>query len=375
MGNIADLTLLISGALLMMGTAGFAMINTGLSRAHASATLCLTSIGIFAMAVLSYHFIGFGLMYDTANDEFFPLSLATFTSSIILGALTERIKVWPVLIFTALFSGIIFPFIGGWSWGGGWLRAMEFHDFAGSSVIHITAGCAALAGVHILGPRTGRYAPDGRPIPFSASNVPLAALGAFLASLGFMGLTTGQGLYDTSPAFSNMLLGGAGGVLGALLYVTWRYAKPDTTIIINAFLAGLVSVSAGADIFWPAYAVVVGGVGGILCVIIIPLLDKYKFDDPAGVTPVHLAGGIWGILAVVFTGHIVGQITGLVATLVFATGASIGAWLLVKRLTGLRCSLRAERHGLDMEAVGLEAYADFPIRTAGRPDITQIDRY
>jgi Amt family ammonium transporter len=366
---------LISAALLLLGAGGFSMINIGLSRTHASATLCLTSLGMMAVSILAYHFIGYHFMYGEGGNEFYALALAAFASSIILGTLTERIKIWPCLVFAAIFSAFIFPAIGGWAWGGDWLSSLGFHDFAGASVIHIAAGAAAATGCHVLGPRAGRYAPDGRPIPFSGSNIPLATLGAFLVCISWIGLTTGQQYYDMTLAFTNILLGGAGGVTAALIYVTWRYNKPDTTIIINSLIAGLVSVSAGADIFWPVFAVIVGAVGGVLCAYIIPLLDKYKFDDPIGVTPAHLICGIWGTLAVVFTGHIVGQIVGLLVITVFASGASLGAWMGIKRVIGLRCTARAERHGLDMEAVGLEAYPDFPIRTAGRPDITQIDRY
>lgn len=375
-GNGADLILMAPAVFLLLGTAGFAMLNVGLSRAHASATLCLTSIGVFGVSVLAYHFIGRSFMYGNDGGEFFPLTLAVFTSSIILGALTERIRVWPAIIFSAIFCAIIFPIIGGLSWGGGLLNQFGFHDFAGSAVIHITAGSAALTGAYIMGPRAGRYAPEGDPIPFPGSNIPIAALGAFLACAGFIALGAGhQGLYDISDGLTNMLLGGAGAVTSALIYVTWRYNKPDTTIIINALLGGFVAVSAGADLLWPIFAVIVGGMGGVLCIFLIPRLDKYKLDDPVGVTASHFACGILGTLVVVLTGHIVGQIAGLFVILALSLSLSALTWLGLKRFIGLRCSLRAERHGLDMEAVGLEAYPDFPIRTAGRPDITQIDRF
>ncbi len=366
---------LISGILILLGAAGFSMINIGLSRAHASATLCLTSLGIFAVSILSFHFIGQSLMYADDKNEFLGLCLAVLASSIFMGALTERMKISAPLVFAAIFSAIIFPVVSGLAWSEDALAGMGFIDFGGSSTIHIAAGAAALTGSYIMGPRTGRYAPDGTPIPFSGSNIPLATLGAFLACIGVVGVALGHPIVEAYEACTNLLLGGAGGGLAALIYVTWRYHKPDTTIIINAFITGLVSVSAGAALFWPIAAVFVGGVGGVLCAYIIPRLDQYKFDDPIGVTPVHLAGGIWGTLAVVFTGHIIGQLVGLAIILAVAVGGSALTWMVVKRITGLRCSLRAERHGLDMEAVGLEAYPDFPIRTAGRPDITQIDRY
>jgi Amt family ammonium transporter len=364
---------LVSAAFLLLGAAGFSMMNIGLSRAHASATLCLTSLGAFAFSIIAYHFVG-QIFMPYPGSEYFPLAMAVFSSSIILGAMAERIKIWPCLLFAGFFSAFVFPVLGGWAWNG-WLADLNFHDIAGASVIHVTAGCAALTGSLIMGPRAGRYAKDGRPIPFGGSNIPLATLGAFLVCVGWVGMTTGQGLYDSSSAFTNILLGGGGGVIGAILFTTWRYNKPDTTIIINSLIAGMVSVSAGADIFWPIFAVFLGGAGGILCAYVIPLMDRYKLDDPVGVIPVHLGGGILGTIAVVFTGHIIGQLIGLLVILVIAGGASAAIWIGIRRTVGLRCSSRAERHGLDMEAVGLEAYPDFPIRTAGRPDITQIDLY
>ncbi len=393
------LMLLVSGLFVLLAAAGFAMLNTGLSRAHASATLCLTSIGTFAISALAFYILGANIMYHnvtpggffgsfsffyqgkpggTGAEEarwFFHLSLAVLASSIILGALTERIRAWPYMAFAAIFSAIIYPLEGSWSWGGGWLSSLGFHDYAGSAVIHMAAGCAALTGSYIMGPRAGRYAPDGRPIPFSGSNIPLASLGALLIWIGWFGLNGGHGSSDLAHAFINTVLGGAGGAFAALIYVTWRYNKPDPTIIINALLAGLVSVSGGADIFVPIAAMLAGAVGGVLCAYTIPLLDKYKIDDPVGVIPVHLVAGMWGTFAVIISGNVLGQIAGLLATLLFTGCASALGWIFLKRTLGLRCTARAERHGLDMEAVGLEAYPDFPIRTAGRPDITQIDKY
>jgi ammonium transporter, Amt family len=364
---------IIPAVFALLGAAGFTMINVGLSRAHASATLCATSIGVFAISILSYHFIGQSFFYGEAKNEFYGLALTVFASSIFLGALTERIRIWPCILFAALFSAIIFPLICGWAFDG-WINQIGYVDDAGITV-HIIAGSAALAGAYIMGPRTGRYAPDGRPIPFSGSNIPLATLGGFLVCIACAGMTVDQSYDGTYATFRNLLLGGAGGALAAMIFTTWRSNKPDTTILINGLLAGIVSVSGGGHLLWPIIAVIIGAVGGGLCAYIIPLLDKYKFDDPIGVTPVHLAGGIWGALAVALTGHVLGQLIGLVIITGLAVGLSAVAWYITRRAIGLRCSLRAERHGLDMEAVGLEAYPDFPIRTAGRPDITQIDRY
>jgi Amt family ammonium transporter len=239
----------------------------------------------------------------------------------------------------------------------------------------MTAGCAAATGIYILGPRAGRYAPDGKPIPFPGSNIPMAALGLWLVLTGWPGLAGLQGLNAMAHGFMTLLLGGAAGCIGAYIYASYRFKKPDVTIVINGTVAGLVSVSGAADMFSPIMAALVGAAGGVLCAYIIPRLDKYRFDDPIGIVPVHLAGGIWGTLIAGIHANIFSQIAGLVITLGFAGLISAGGWIVLRRVLGLRCSARAERHGLDMEAVGLEAYPDFPIRTAGRPDITQIDKY
>lgn len=366
---------MMSGALVLIGAAGFFMMAVGLSRAHASATQCLIGVGVFSVTVIAFHLLGNFFMYGTSQGEFFHLALVVFAASIIPGALTERVHVWPLFVFILFFSAFIYPVTGAWTWGGGWLQDMGFHDAAGATVIHVSAGCAALAGSYVMGPRAGRYAPDNRPIPFPGSNIPLAAAGVFMILIGWLGLGAGQASPETSRTLANILLGGAGGGLAAILYATWRYNKPDTTIVMNALIAGLVSVSGGADLFSPLFSMIVGALGGVLCAYAIPLLDKYKLDDPAGVIPAHLLCGVWGTLAVIFTGHIVGQMAGLIVTVVVAGGASAVVWLFLKKVMGLRCSARAERHGLDMEAVGLEAYPDFPIRTAGRPDITQIDKF
>ena len=358
----------------LIGAGGFAMINVGLSRAHASATLCAISIGVFAISLIAYHFVGQIFMFGEVTNEYYGLALTVFASSIVLGALTERIRIWPCILFGAVFSGLVFPLIGGWVYADGWIKNIGYVDYAGGTV-HIIAGAAAMTGAYIMGPRTGRYAPDGRPIPFSGSNIPMATLGAFMVCVACAGMAVDQSHGGTYATFRNILLGGAGGALAAMIFTTLRSNKPDTTILINGLIAGIVSVSAGAHLFWPIIAVIIGAGGGALCAYIIPMLDKYKFDDPIGVTPAHFAAGIWGAFAVIFTGHVIGQLIGLAIVVGLSVAMSAAAWYTTKRITGLRCSLRAERHGLDMEAVGLEAYPDFPIRTAGRPDITQIDRY
>ena len=385
---------LLCGMMAIMAAAGFTMLNAGLCRAHASASICLMGFGGCAIAAIAFYFLGHNLMYrnvgdysvmgsfgffysqrdDSASEWFFRMAQAALASTIVLGALAERVKITPYLLFTAVFAAVIFPIPGAWVWGGGWLNQIGFHDYGGSAVIHLAAGCAALAGIYYVGPRAGRYAPDGKPIPFPGSNIPLATLGAFLVFMGWPGIVAGHGDVDVGVVFMNAALAGAGGCVATLVYVNLRYPKPDVTIVINGAIAGLVAVSAGVDAYSPFFAMLVGCVGGVLCAYVIPLLDQRKLDDPVGVVPVHLVGGAWGTLAGVFVGNPFGQLLGFVLIAAFSGGLSVLTWRGLKKF-GVRCADRSLRHGVDVCELGLEAYPDFPVRTAGRPDITQIDKF
>ncbi|MCC7305229.1 MAG: ammonium transporter [Alphaproteobacteria bacterium] len=385
--------LLLCGVFVLLAGAGMTMLKTGLTRAHTSATLCLMDIGTCCIAVLTFYLLGNYLMGAKAMDAtaapqalwFFNAALSVFAALIVSGAVAERIRIWPYFLFIAFFSGILWPLLAGWSWGGGWLGGIGsgFKDLGGSAVIHVAAGCAALAGSYILGPRAGRYGPDGHAVPFPGSNIPLAAIGFFVLWAGWLALCGGRGLLETASAeamgllFTNILLAGAAGGMAALAHVVLHHAKPDITIIINGALAGLVSVAGGADLYTPFLAILIAAIGSVICCHLIPLLDKRKIDDPVGTIPVHLAGGIWGTLAVALfaTGDFVAQVVGLVAIGGVALAGSAAVWLVIKNTLTLRCSERAERHGVDMDEVGVEAYPDFSPRTAGRPDITQIERF
>ena len=395
---INTITLLLSGALVMFAAGGNALYQSGLARAHASSCICMMALGGAAVAMLTFYVIGYNVMFShlnlffhATNDGgvyapealwFFRTAAAAFAASIIGGALSERIKVMPYLAFIGLFSGVIYPLAAAWSWGGGWLSQFGFHDVAGAGVINLTAGCAALAGIHVLGPRGGRYAPDGRPIPFPGSNIPIAVLGTVMITLGWFGLVAGGAILQGASAsgvaiaFMNLMLAGSAGCIAAYWQARLRYGKPDITIALNGLIAGLVAVSAAPELYAPFEAALIGAIGGALCASVVPFLDKIKIDDVSGVIPSNLVGGAWGVIAaIVGTGAVLQQVVGLVTIFLFASIASWIAWGLLKRTIGVRCAERAERHGLDMYELGHEAYPDFPIRTAGRPDITYLDRY
>ncbi|MGH1399232.1 MAG: ammonium transporter [Alphaproteobacteria bacterium] len=412
---------LICGALVMWMAAGFAMLEAGLVRAQNTAAICLKNIVLYSLAGIMYYLVGYNLMYvdveahglfgsfslfydptpaesvlvaaEGANevaaaaavtsageyaamsDWFFQMVFVATAASIVSGTLAERIKLWPFLIFVVVLTGLIYPLQGAWTWGGGWLAERGFSDFAGSTIVHSVGGWAALTGAIILGPRNGKYTSDGRMIPMPGSNLPLATLGTFILWLGWFGFNGGsvlalgsaKAVTSMSLVFVNTNLAAAAGALTAMAYATLRFGKPDLTLVLNGALAGLVAITAGPDIGQPAMALVIGGIGGVLSSIAIPVFDKLKIDDVVGALSVHLVAGIWGTLAVAIFGSadIVTQLIGIAAIGAFVSVASAIVWLTLKYTIGIRCSERDERLGLDKTEVGLEAYADFEIRQAG----------
>ena len=252
---------------------------------------------------------------------------------------------------------------------------MGFSDFAGSTIVHSVGGWAALTGAIILGPRLGKYDEQGRIHPIPGSNLPLATLGTFILWLGWFGFNGGsvlalgsaKAVTSMSLVFVNTNIAAAAGCVAATLYATMRYGKPDLTLVLNGALAGLVSITAGPDVASPATAIIIGAVGGVLCCAAIPIFDRLKIDDVVGALSVHLVAGIWGTLCVALfgSGDFIAQITGIVAVGVFVSLSSAIAWLFLKYTVGIRCSEKDERFGLDKAEVGLEAYPDFVIKSAG----------
>ena len=396
---MTTLLFLIGGFLVFWMAAGFAMLEAGLVRSK-NVTMQLTkNIALFSIAAIMYWLVGFNLMYpgdfngyfafnfvptvlepvglsasdaaldyaSVASDFFFQLMFVAATASIVSGALAERIKLWPFLIFVVVLTGFMYPISGSWQWGGGWLSELGFSDFAGSTIVHSVGGWAALAGALILGPRIGKYK-DGRVNPMPGSNLALATLGTFILWLGWFGFNGGSQLAagtvgdisDVSRIFANTNMAAAAGSVMALILTQIMYKKIDLTMVLNGALAGLVSIT--AEPLAPSLfgSLLTGAVGGVIVVLTVPLLDKLKIDDVVGAIPVHLFAGIWGTLAVAFyTGNWGAQITGIIAYGVFTFVVAGIVWFILKVVTGIRVSEEAEIQGLDTSELGMEAYPDF----------------
>ncbi len=402
---------LVHGFLVMWMAAGFAMLESGLVRTKNTATICLKNIALYSLAGLLYYIVGYSLMYvdvgkfigsfallynpssaelallnaeeatpelvapvvengyAVMSDWFFQMVFVATAASIVSGTLAERIKVWPFLLFVVVLTGVIYPIQGAWIWGGGWLSELGFSDFAGSTVVHSVGGWAALTGAVILGARKGKYGPGGRINPMPGANLPLATLGTFILWVGWFGfnggsqLALGSALDATAMAivYVNTNLGAAAGVVGAMALSQVLYKKIDLTLTLNGAIAGLVSVTAGPDLQNHLLSIIIGGVGGCLVVIAVPLLDKLKIDDVVGAIPAHLVAGIWGTLAVgIFgNGNLGVQIVGILAVGAFVSVASAALWFALKATLGIRVSEEHEELGLDMAELGMEAYPEF----------------
>jgi Amt family ammonium transporter len=401
---MTTLLFLVGGFLVFWMAAGFAMLEAGLVRSK-NVTMQLTkNIALFSIASIMYWLVGFHLMYpendflvagwlgelfntteleavgleagaasldyaSKGSDFFFQLMFVAATASIVSGALAERIKLWPFLIFVVLLTGFLYPISGSWQWGGGWLSEAGFSDFAGSTIVHSVGGWAALAGAIILGPRLGKYK-DGRVNPMPGSNLALATLGTFILWLGWFGFNGGSQLAagtvgditDVSRIFANTNMAAAAGAIAALILTQVMFGKVDLTMVLNGALAGLVSIT--AEPLAPSLfgALWIGAVGGVIVVLTVPMLDKMKIDDVVGAIPVHLFAGIWGTIAVVFyngDASLVTQVTGIVAYGVFTFVGALIVWIILKGIMGIRVSEESEISGLDTTELGMEAYPEF----------------
>jgi Amt family ammonium transporter len=395
---------LVMGVLVFWMAAGFAMLEAGLVRSK-NVTMQLTkNMALFSLASIFYYLLGYNLMYpgdgwtitnflgafsitglepvglaeaepdltyaSVGSDFFFQLMFCAATASIVSGALAERIKLWPFLIFVILLTAVIYPVQASWKWGGGFLNEKGFLDFAGSTVVHSVGGWAALTGAIILGPRIGKYSKDGRVIPIPGSNLALATLGAFILWMGWFGFNGGSQLYmdtagnvaDISRIFGNTNTAAAAGAVTALILTQLLYKKPDLTMILNGALAGLVSIT--AEPLTPSLisATLIGAVGGVIVVFAVPFLDKLKIDDVVGAIPVHLFAGIWGTIAVVFTNsdaNLMTQLYSIVVVGAFVVVTSGVVWFILKATMGIRVGEEEEINGLDMSELGMEAYPEF----------------
>ena len=401
-----SLLFLIGGFLVMFMACGFCMLEAGLVRAKNTTTQLTKNIALFSLAAMGYYLIGYNLMYplgdwavdgvfsalfpaiavlepvgvaaeaaddlsyaSTGSDYFFQLMFCAATASIVSGTVAERIKLWPFLIFTIFLTAFIYPLQASWKWGGGFLDAAGFLDFAGSSVVHSVGGWAALTGAIILGPRIGKYI-NGRVVPMPGANLPLATLGTFILWLGWFGFNGGSQLAmgtigdvaDVSRIFANTNAAAAMGAIVALVLTQLLYKKVDLTMVLNGALAGLVSITAEPLTPSLGMASLIGGIGGVIVVLAVPYLDKLKIDDVVGAIPVHLLAGIWGTMAVPITnadGSFLTQLYGIAVIGIFTVVASGIVWFALDKIMGIRVSEEDEMIGLDNSELGMESYPEF----------------
>ena len=401
---------LIWGALVMWMCAGFTMLESGSVRTKNASVICLKNIGLYSIAGLAFYFIGYNIMYvgvdeggwfgtltflygstgdeiallggdeqagaaviesgySTMSDWFFQMVFVATTASIVSGALAERVKLWSFFLFIVVLTAIIYPIIGSWTWGGGWLAAMGFQDFAGSTIVHSTGGWAALAGTIVVGARRGKFRKDGSVKSTPPSNVPVVTLGVFILWLGWFGFNGGSqlalgGAVDAvaiSNILSNTNLAAAAGVMAAISLSRPILGRIDLLAGLNGAIGGLVAITAGPDIVDHHWAVIIGAVGGAVCVVGIKALEWLKVDDVVGAVPAHLFAGIWGTLAVCIAagGNFLVQLTGVVAIGIFVFGSSFLIWLAIDKTIGARISPNIEYLGQDTAELGIEAYPEF----------------
>lgn len=395
---------LICGALVMWMAAGFAMLEAGLVRAKNTTEILTKNVALFAIACVMYLLIGYYIMYSSPeggilpsfgfligdentvesvlaggedapyyaarSDFFFQIVFAATCMSIVSGAVAERMKLWAFIAFAVVMTAVIYPVQGFWKWGGGFLDAAGFLDFAGSSVVHMAGAAAALAGVILLGARKGKYGANGQINAIPGANLPLAALGMFILWMGWFGFNGGSQLKMSTiedanavaQVFVNTNMAAAGGLIAALIVARILFGKADLTMAINGALAGLVSITAEPLTPTALQATLIGGVGGVLVVFAIVGFDKIKIDDPVGAISVHGVAGIWGTLAVCLTNpeaSLGAQLLGIACIFAWVFIASLIVWSIIKAVVGLRVSEEEEYDGVDLVECGMEAYPEF----------------
>ncbi len=374
--------LIFSAVLIIFMAPGFSMLEAGLVRTK-NVTAVLTG-NVLLYAVCSFIFLlwGYNVMfggdgfflngveingYSAYAFFFFQMAFVSKTVSIMSGGVSERIKILPFMTFAIIMSGFIYPLVGRWIWGGGFLSDM--HDLAGSTVIHSVGGWALLAAILVLGARKGKYTKDGKIRPIPASNIPLVTLGGLLLWIGWFGFNGGSAFnISTKDAadFVGLIIlntntAGLAGAITATIIVYIQYKKLDITMILNGALGGLVAITAGADVVGLWEPIIIGAIGGALVVFAVPLFDKFKIDDPVGALSVHLINGIWGTIAVsLFADYsFFTQLKGIVIVGIFTFPISFIIFVLIKKVIGLRSDEEHEYVGLDLEECGLEAYPEF----------------
>ena len=402
MFTVNNTWMLVATLLVFIMHLGFAFLEVGLTQSKNTVNILFKNVSIIAIGLLTYAIVGFNLMYpgdfsigsffgfagfgiatDAAGltaeynegytywtDFLFQAMFAATAATIVSGAVAERIKLASFLVFATLYVGLVYPLVGSWTWGGGWLADLGFHDFAGSTLVHSVGGWAALVGVFLLGPRLGKYV-NGSIHPIPGHSLPLAAAGMFLLWFGWFGFNGGSVL-SADPGLVSFVLvttciAASAGIVSAML-TTWTVQKhPDLSMVLNGALAGLVGITAGADAVSVMGSAIIGAVAGVIVVFSVIFFDRIKFDDPVGAISVHLACGIWGTLAVgIFSpDYSFGpQLIGVLASGAMAIVSAFVIFSVVKAMMGLRVSEEEERRGLDLSEHNMESYPDYQITIA-----------
>lgn len=404
---IDNMFLMVCAVLVLFMQAGFALVESGFNSAKNTVNILFKNVMDLCIGMLLFFVIGYGLMYPGDGNGFlafrgfgiggigadaaaagalapqvdwlFQVAFAATAATIVSGAVAGRLKFSAYLVYSAVITAFIYPISGYWKWGGGWLDALGFYDFAGSLVVHACGGFAALAGAIVLGPRIGRFGKDGKPKGMPGHNLPIAALGVFILLIGWFGFNPGSqlaivGKSNTDAvmliAVNTLLAAGAGGFLAMI--TTWvMHKKPDLTMAANGILAGLVGITANCDGVTNVEAIAIGAIAGILVCLGVKLLDKLRIDDPVGAFPVHGLCGVWGGIATALFGNYdagVGtwkaQIIGSIAIPLWAFGTMLVLFLILKSVGMLRVSKEEEMRGLDLGEHGEEAYHGFQIFTS-----------
>ncbi|WP_040280195.1 ammonium transporter [Psychroserpens damuponensis] len=400
--TINNVWMMICTALVFFMHLGFAFLEIGLTRQKNTLNILFKNIFIITVGLLLYCLVGFNLMYPgdfngfigfaglgldapmvegaldlTYNEGYtywtdflFQGMFAATAATIVSGAVAERMKIGPFMVFTIFYVGLIYPIAGSWKWGGGFLQTLEtpFYDFAGSTLVHSVGGWAALVAVFLLGSRIGKFK-DGKPRAIPGHNIPIATAGVLILWLGWFGFNGGSVL-SADPGLTSLTLvttclaAAAGGVVAALVS-TIRYKNLDLTMFLNGILGGLVGITAGADQMSPTDAILIGAIAGAIIVFAVSLIDKIKLDDPVGAIAVHLACGIWGTLAVGIFGNLasvaqfISQLIGVASYAVICIISSFLIIYIMKKTVGIRVSEKEELEGLDAHEHGMDAYPDF----------------
>ncbi len=431
--GLDTLWVLFTAFLVFFMNLGFAMVESGLCRAKNTVNILAKNFIVFAVSTIAYYAIGFGFMYGNGNGFigikglafltgadsspatgdayqgdyaalswtgvpllakfFFQLVFCGTAATIVSGAVAERIKFLSFIVFSFLICAVIYPIVGHWIWGGGWLASLGMFDFAGSTVVHSVGGWCALTGILLLGPRIGKYKPDGTPKPIYGHSLSIATLGVFVLWLGWFGFNPGSTMALNAPAIAHIAVttntAAAAATLTASITAWLLLGKPDLSMILNGCLAGLVAVTASCAYVSIPSSLIIGAVAGTIVVFAVYLFDRIRIDDPVGALSVHLVNGVFGTLAVglfadksiaaaigtdsaslsngLFTGGGLSQLgkqaLGVVTVAGFTVGLSVAVWLLIKVVLGLRVSKNEELQGLDIGEHGMEAYSGFQIFT------------